>query len=272
VIDTVLRYVRVHASPARVSVAAASAFLMAMACNENAPVAITQRSANTMRGAPCAPPCVLPVPAFYGAFGSNVTVSRVGTEIVLKSDGIPDHKSPYFRLRDPRYEAYNGSNPDFKLNPNHIGTQTLTFRIPMNPTRLVHPSPTPLGPIGIALNGVPLYNQYAAGWDSLTTEMDSFDQYNGHPENHDWYHYHVEPVWLTRASKEALIGVLLDGFPVYGPMEGGRLVSTKSLDAAHGHVGNTPEFPFGIYHYHTTATFPYINGSGFAGTPGTVTQ
>ena len=86
------------------------------------------------------------------------------------------------------------------------------------------------------------------------------------------YHYHVEPAWLTRASREALVGVLLDGYPVYGPMENGAFVSSASLDAVHGHFGVTREFPQGIYHYHTTSDAPYINGSGFHGAPGTVSQ
>jgi hypothetical protein len=77
---------------------------------------------------------------------------------------------------------------------------------------------------------------------------------------------------LTRSSREALIGVLLDGYPVYGPVENGVLVSTASLDAAHGHFSVTREFPQGVYHYHTTSDAPYINGSGFAGSPGTVSQ
>jgi len=124
----------------------------------------------------------------------------------------------------------------------------------------------------VALNGVPLFNQYAANYQPLGVEINSFDQYNGHPQQTGQYHYHVEPLWLTRNSKEALIGVLLDGYPVYGPMENGAPVSTASLDAAHGHVGVTAEFPQGIYHYHTTGDAPYINGSGFAGQPGTVSQ
>jgi hypothetical protein len=43
------------------------------------------------------------------------------------------------------------------------------------------------------------------------------------------------------------------------------------LDDLHGHYGVTGDFPGGIYHYHITADDPYINGSGFYGTAGTVT-
>ena len=65
---------------------------------------------------------------------------------------------------------------------------------------------------------------------------------------------------------------MLDGFPVYGPEENGRRVTNADLDAYHGHVGPTADYPNGIYHYHITDEDPYINGSGFFGTAGTVSQ
>ena len=36
-----------------------------------------------------------------------------------------------------------------------------------------------------------------------------------------------------------------DGFPVYAPMENGQLVTSSSLDAAHGHSAPTADFPHG---------------------------
>ncbi|HYV96736.1 MAG TPA: YHYH protein [Gemmatimonadaceae bacterium] len=212
------------------------------------------------------------LPALYKAFGNGVVVTVSGGTVVITSNGLPDHKSPYWGTGNAMYEAYNGSNAAYVTNPNRIRTQQLTFRIPLTPTALTTPSPTPLGPIGVAINGVPIFNQYAANNQPLTGEINSFDQYNGHPQMTGMYHYHVEPTWLTRATREALVGVLLDGYPVYGPMENGALVATSSLDAAHGHFGVTKEFPGGVYHYHTTSDAPYINGSGFHGSPGTVAQ
>ncbi|HVD62069.1 MAG TPA: YHYH protein [Gemmatimonadaceae bacterium] len=212
------------------------------------------------------------VPDLYKAFSSTLTVKAEGNYVVITSTGVPDHKSPYFGSGNAKYESYNGSNPNFRINPNTISSQNLTFRIPITPSALTTPSPTPLGPIGVAINGVPLFNQYAANNQPLTNEIDSFDQYNGHPQMTGMYHYHVEPTWITRNSRAVLIGVLLDGYPVYGPIENGQLVTTASLDAAHGHFGATAEFPNGVYHYHTTSDAPYINGSGFHGSPGTVSQ
>ncbi|MEO7997728.1 MAG: YHYH protein [Gemmatimonadaceae bacterium] len=211
-------------------------------------------------------------PAFYKNFTNGVNVTVEGNFVVISSKNLPDHKSPYYGVGNANYEAYNGTNALFSINPNRIVEGQLKLRIPITPSRLTTPSPTPLGPIGIALNGVAIFNQYAANNQPLTGEINSFDQYNGHPAPTGEYHYHVEPTYLTRQSRDALVGVLLDGYPVYGPMENGALVLSSTLDAAHGHVGVTKEFPAGIYHYHTTSDAPYINGSGFAGTPGTVVR
>lgn len=210
------------------------------------------------------------VPAMYQQFGNGAQITKDGDVVVVRVTSLPDHKSPYFAANDARYEVYNGTNPRFALNPNRIIEQTLVFRIPIVPTPQSTPSPTPLGAIGVAVNGVPIFNQYAGPNQPLTNEIDSFDQYTGHPQATGQYHYHIEPVWLTRTSREALVGVLLDGYPVYGPLENGRLLTSADLDAAHGHTTPTREFPAGIYHYHTTGDAPYINGSGFKGVPGTV--
>lgn len=206
----------------------------------------------------------------YSLFGPGVQITEDGTTMVIRTSGVPDHKSPYFDPANAKYEAYNGTNRAFQQNPNRIIEQTGVFRIPRTPTKQTTPSPTPLGPIGVSVNGVPIFNQYAGPNQPLTGEINSFDQYAGHPQQTGVYHYHVEPVYLTRTSREALVGVLLDGFPVYGPMENGKLLTSADLDAAHGHTTATKEFPTGIYHYHTTGDVPYINGSGFVGVPGTV--
>ncbi len=212
------------------------------------------------------------VPAVFKNFSSAVTVSVDGDFIILQTNDVPDHPSPYFGTTDSRYEAYNGGNSSFQLNPNRIVTQNITLRIPANPKVASTHQSTSLGPFGIALNGVVLYNQFAAGNQPLTGEINSFDQYNGHPQQAGQYHYHVEPLYLTaKNGKASLIGFLLDGFPVYGPMENGNVVISSSLDQYHGHEHATTEYPNGIYHYHITDDAPYINGGQYYGTPGTTT-
>jgi len=213
------------------------------------------------------------LPAAFEHFTDDVTVTLDGDEIVLVTTGVPNHGSPYFAAGTDQYEAYNGTNPNFRLNPNQIRAAERTYRIPLNPQEASTKSATPLGPIGISVNGVPIYNQYAGPDQPLTREIDSFDQYNGHPQNFGEYHYHIEPLYITATrGRDALIGFLLDGFPVYGPEEDGRTVTNADLDEYHGHFGPTPDYPNGIYHYHITDQDPYINGNGFFGTAGTVTR
>ena len=65
-----------------------------------------------------------------------------------------------------------------------------------------------------------------------------------------------------------MIGVLLDGFPVYGPLDSDGHTPTN-LDSCNGHTAATPEFSSGVYHYHATTAVPYISGC-FRGTAGTV--
>jgi YHYH protein len=210
---------------------------------------------------------------FLNKFASGVTIYVDGNVIVLKSTGIPNHKSPYFGVGNSQYEAYNGGNASFAINPNSIKTQSLTFKIPLNPSEASSKTATSLGPMGISVNGVPLFNQYAGPNQPLAGEINSFDQYNGHPQQTGQYHYHVEPLYITAINtKSALIGFLLDGFPVYGPLENGVTLTSSSLDTNHGHTGVTADYPSGIYHYHITADSPYINGGNFFGTAGTVTQ
>jgi hypothetical protein len=211
------------------------------------------------------------LPAAFRLFSDSVQISLDGDVVVLRTKNVPDHKSVYFPTTDPRYEAYNGSNPLFAKNPNSIVAQQMVFRIPLNPKVATNHAATPLGAIGISVNGVALFNQYAGPARPLSNEINSFDQANGHPQQTGVYHYHVEPLRITAArGLDALIGFLLDGFPVYGPLENGRRITNTDLDQFHGHTSGTKEYPNGIYHYHITADDPYINGSGFYGTAGTV--
>lgn len=203
--------------------------------------------------------------AIYAQFVSAVTVSIEADTVTLRTTDLPDHKSPYWGVGSASYEAPHAG---MQVNPGSIAAQNLTFRIPSSPVPASSTSDTPLGPIGIALNGVVLFNQYAAMRQPLTSEIVSFDRYNGHPNQLNQYHYHFEPVSITAASRSRLIGVLLDGFPVYGPIHSDG-TTPSNLDACNGHTAATPEFAAGIYHYHTTTAVPYISGC-FRGTAGTV--
>lgn len=219
------------------------------------------------------------IPAVYQKIYGASSISSDGKYITIRTKGLPDHKSPYYPKSNALYENYSGETyggNKFAKNPNTISEQTFTFKIPLNPIQASQHSATPLGPIGVAINGVPFFNQYAGpNNQALTGEIASFDQYYGHPQQSGIYHYHVEPIYLTTAKsvKSGLLGFLLDGFPVYGPEEeNGKKVNNTDLDIYHGHTHTTKDFPNGIYHYHFTSDAPYLNGNGFYGTPGTISQ
>ncbi len=217
------------------------------------------------------------VPAVYSKIYGATSITSDGSYITIKTNGTPDHKSVYYPTTNSLYENFSGTTfggNTFAKNPNSITTKNYTFKIPLNPQVASTHQSTPLGPIGVSLNGVPFFNQYAGPSQPLTNEVVSFDQSWGHPAPGGTYHYHVEPLYLTtvKVTKSSLLGFLLDGFPVYGPEENGVAVTNAMLDSYHGHTHATTEFPTGIYHYHINNTDPYINGSGFYGTPGTITQ
>ena len=86
------------------------------------------------------------------------------------------------------------------------------------------------------------------------------DACNGHPiplfVGGGDYHYHGIPYCITddidhpnRHSR--MLGVVRDGFPFYGPQDvRGEEITSADLDECSGHFGPTPEFPWGVYHYH----------------------
>jgi hypothetical protein len=217
------------------------------------------------------------VPDVYKKIYGASSITSDGTYITIKSNGLPDHKSSYYATTNALYDNFSGTTFGgnvFQKNPNTIAEKVYIFKIPLYPAVSSTHAPTPLGPIGVALNGIPFFNQYAGPNLPLTGEVVSFDRYWGHPAPTGMYHYHVEPLYLTtvKSTKSALLGFLIDGFPVYGPEENGVTVDNSKLDIYHGHTSVTTDYPSGIYHYHITVTDPYINGSGYYGTPGTISQ
>ena len=126
----------------------------------------------------------IPLSVYEKVYGVTSQIYIQGNYVYINTNGVPDHKSPYFPLDHVLYEAYDGSNPfvnNWKKNPNGITTLNLRFKIPIRPKKASSSTPTSMGPIGVSLNGVPFYNQYAGMNQPLTREINSFDQGNGHP-------------------------------------------------------------------------------------------
>ncbi|WP_303316034.1 YHYH protein [Flavivirga abyssicola] len=205
--------------------------------------------------------------------GTGLSYAVNGNTVTFTTQDLPNHTSPYWPTDNPLYEAYNGTNSNWRINPNTISEQNIVFTMSLNPSEASNKQETGLGPIGIARNGVVFFNQYAGPDQPLTNEIDSFDQWLGHPQRTGQYHYHIEPTYLTQQfGEDAFLGLLADGFPVYGPLENGAVITNNDLDVYHGHTSATADFPDGIYHYHITSQDPYLNGNGYFGTPGNISN
>lgn len=215
------------------------------------------------------------VPAVYQKIYGATDIYADGDYIVVKSTGVPDHKSPYFLNTEWQSTMWvDDTRSSFHQAPgNKVAAWSYTFRLPKNPAPATTHTPLSAATIGVAINGVPFFNQYQAQNQLITTssgEYSSFDLYGGHPTPFNEYHYHIEPNYLTALKgSSALMGFMLDGYPIYGPVENNVTLTSADLDAYHGHTCATEDYPNGIYHYHITSDIPYINGNGYYGTQGT---
>ena len=211
---------------------------------------------------------------FLIALGVNVTTS--GNNIIIKSDGRPNnHKTPYWGVGNALYEPFPAGHA---TNPNgQILVQNYTMTIPAKPGEATTKEATTTFAIGMALNGVPFFNNTEmAGLPLDAGTISSFDGAGGHPAQAGDYHYHSNGTY-TSLDDSNLVGFLRDGFPIYGrKCKDGSYPS--NLDIYTGHTAATTEFPNGIYHYHISNvnylnTGYYILKSGsYYGTKGTFTR
>ena len=143
-------------------------------------------------------------------YGDGVTWSQDDDWITISTDNQPDHKSMYYGTGHDLYEAYDEpTNQDFNKNPNSIEAQNYTLKIPRYPEMASSHEATAMDAFGVAVNGVVFFNQEAAPGDDILEELNTFDQYEGHPQNQGAYHYHIEPIWLTETiGDDAFMGFL----------------------------------------------------------------
>ena len=175
---------------------------------------------------------------FNGTEISSVT--KDGANLIIKTSGIPDHVTGSFPNTD---------------NPNSIVMVNHTLTVPLNPTPQTTPGCLNMGAIGFAINGIPFYNPYTAqGYNAMEGDYaEIFDSCGGHPDQPGSYHYHGMPHCLDYNKTDKLMGVALDGYPIYGPMRSdGKYMTSADLDKCHGTTFQ------GTYRYYLTHDFPYI--------------
>jgi hypothetical protein len=210
---------------------------------------------------------------FSSNYKSAVTLSASSTTVTMKSSGVPNHVTPYWGSGNSLYEApFSGQT----LTPGSLTSQVFVMTIPINPTEASSKEATSLGPIGMALNGVAIYNDREGGNVQVDAgTLTTFDRGGGHSGPGGLYHYHFNGDF-TSLNDAKLIGWLRDGFPIYGRKDTTGAVPTN-LDTNGGHVGPTQDYPNGIYHYHCSnaaymsSRFYVLKAGSYHGTKGTFT-
>ena len=185
-------------------------------------------------------------PAFAEFDSDNVAVMSDGTDVVLETNGIPNHTSPYW---SPDHPLYVEPTVASGLAPGFIDefSGLITLRVPATPERASSTTATGLGAIGIAVSGSVIYNDQEGPNVPLDNAVTSLD-FSGAHTGPQSYHYHLEPTaWSVDDS--ALIGIIADGFFLYGRRCVGEQYPTD-LDASGGHDSSSPHNSAGEYHYH----------------------
>ncbi len=207
------------------------------------------------------------VPGSVSWSQAKVSFKDSGSDFDIAGNGLPvDTKTGTFPIPS-NSEAYQ-----YDRNPNSIEEQSVEIAVPLSPEKAGEPSCLSPGAIGIATNGVVIFDGLdALERDAVAHEVQ--DSCSGHPQRSGVYHYHGIYACLTstncKASQEdpELIGYALDGFGIYAPCERGEIVNNDDLDVCHG---KTSEVEFHgamskMYHYVATFEYPYTLGC-FRGT------
>ena len=145
------------------------------------------------------------------------------------------------------------------------------WKIPLVPSIATTPTAVNDGPIGVAVNGVPIFNPCKQGGcqNGDTKVLGELDICNGHAGRADDYHYHAAPTCLMADQPAHYwdthpLGWALDGFAIFGYNDAAGSTATRDAICGGNPLGNT-NAPAG-YSYHVTDTAPYVM-SCLRGTP-----
>jgi YHYH protein len=204
-------------------------------------------------------------------WGDNVTITYGDGTFQFVSNGIPNHElSDQYLVPGGAFTPPVDESEVSAFDAAEVVIETpLDVTIPTKPVYSDTVTDTSLGMIGVMISGAQMFNDYEDQARSFIAVNDNFsidgvpfvDSCNGHPlainAGAGNYHYHGIPYCITdvidtAGSHSKILGVLKDGFPLYGPQDvDGTKVTGDDLDECNGHFGPTPEFPAGIYHYHS---------------------
>lgn len=209
---------------------------------------------------------------FVAAPNVTVALSEDGCTVSLESAGKPDHTSSYWDADNASGLYVEPEDADLfnqRRSPGDIEDYTNDFDlvVSVSPELATTPSSTPLGAIGIAISGAPIFNDSEGNGDVSTGVIQGFDR-NGAHTGPQTYHYHLEPKAISY-DDDSLVGIMADGFFIYGRRDYETGEYPTDLDESNGHFGLTlySESDEGEYHYHISNE-QYLNGENYLIFPG----
>ena len=218
-----------------------------------------------------------PLSAFDDFNPNAVTFSFDGDEVTIVSNGLPNHTSPYWDSTNALYIPQTFGD---HVTPGNIRAGSFTVTLPLNPQKAASSSATGLGAIGISVYGPPIFNgqegQNRPFDEPTATGLDYAGAHNG-PSG---YHYHLESADVPENTvlshdDESLVGIMADGFLLYGRKCNHTGDHPTDLDASGGHTSKTQHGTEAFYHYHIINQF-YFGSSillfqyDLQGTPNTI--
>ena len=188
------------------------------------------------------------------------TVECDSTYAYVASNGLPTHTM---------MDGIVASNLQVPIAQNFFGANA--WKIPLKPAIAASTTTANDGPIGVAINGVPIFNPCKQGGcqNGDTKALGELDLCNGHAGRADDYHYHAAPTCLMAGQPASYwdthpLGWALDGFAIFGYNDADGRVASRD-DVCGGNTSAVANAPSG-YSYHLTDAAPYVL-SCFRGTP-----
>jgi len=192
-----------------------------------------------------------------------VVITVTDDHIVMRSRNLPNHPTATF---PDKWRMLDG-NPSYiqeKANKWYLAKEPRPATDPIAMDEKNANGALPMGPIGVATNGVIFFNPFDHIFE--TDAVWRLDRCCGHPSPQSAYHYHKYPVcvktpWSDEGKMHSsVIGFAFDGLPVYGPYEADGLLAKDDKQ--------NPLNDFNLHedevrgpHYHVTpGKFPHIIG------------
>jgi len=184
--------------------------------------------------------------AAFSEFDTNNTdIYLDGSDVVIETNGLPNHTSVYWGEGHELYIEESTVALTPSLIPNYDGEATL--RVSSNPQLASSSTATSLGAIGISVSGAAIFNDQEGNGplEGAAVSLDYTGAHIGPAE----YHYHLEPTaWSV--DDDELIGILADGFFIYGRRCNSTGEHPTDLEASGGHASITQHTSEAEYHYH----------------------